>query len=575
MMNFILDGLFIFSQYWEVLFIFAISVFGLGWFFINSCWSFEEDYGTKLVASFSIGVVVLCLTSFVLMVLSYFLPFLLRPGSYAILFFAIFVSLKGLLRGEIKFPRDSGFFLAASVLFLLLLTRLAFIKHILLPPYSDSPVHYQIVLGMLQPDTQIASQLSLETIFSNYYHFGFHSLTAWLVTLAGVEPLQVMPLVGQLFLVVVPVSIVFMVKVTTGETTGALFAGLLSTVGWYMPTFAVNWGKYPAIGALAVLPAVAATLVLWRRQHNNSSTSVLWILAMVTGITVLHSRAIVCLLLFALSWFVVGKMSITGEVNLFQSVRYTLLYIASLWPLRSYLADYYGNWPIAVALCALLPIAFSKFPRLSMGIFLFTVGVSLTVVIQLFIGNGFRELLDRQFLEMLMFMPFSIMGGAGLSGFMKSFQLTRTSRMLGLTLLSGLVLWVSPWNRVVYPEKCCNYFQEDDQLAFQWMRKHVGTSDLILIASFENQGQILGTDAGGWIDPLLGFNTNKLNFDTDWTSPVEIEEICNIGSEVVYVYAGGRPYSFNGSQLTEGEWTEEVLRIGQTAIFRVSECEKR
>lgn len=575
MISVIQDGLFVFDKYWEVLFIFAASTFGLGWFFTNSCLSNEDSNGTKVAASISIGVVVLCLTSFLLMVLSYFLPFLLRPGSYAILFFAIFASLKGLLRGEIKFPRELCSLLMASAFFLLLLVRLVFIKQLILPPYSDSPVHYQIVQGILQPVSHSTSQLSLGNIFSTYYHFGFHSLTAWLVTLAGVDSLRMMPLVGQLFLVVAPVSIMLMVKVITGEPTGALFAGLLSTAGWYMPAFAANWGKYPALGALAALPAVVAFLVLWQRKPDRSSSDSFWVLVVVIGITVLHSRALVCLLLFALSGFIVTKIPIMGEVSFFQSVRYALLYVATLWPLRSYLDDYYGNWPVAVALSVLLPFAFYKSQRISMGIFFFTVGICLTVVIQRFLGHGFRELLDRQFLEMVMFIPFSIMGGAGLSGLIRSFSFSRTFRMLVFTLLFGLVLWKSPWVRAIYPDQCCTYFQEADRLAFQWLREHFKAADLILISSFDNQGQTIGTDAGGWIYPLLGFNTNKLSFDTNWTSPVKIEEICNIGAEDVYIYMGGRPYSFNASQLTQGEWMEEEFRADQTAIFRIPDCEKR
>jgi len=183
-----------------------------------------------LLAGFSVGSVILCVISYVLVLLSHFWPFILRPGSFAILFFALFVLLKGFWLGEIKIAYDIRVAIGVIVLFLLLLIRLAFLKHIILPPYSDSPIHYQIVLGLLHPEVSINSKLSLETLFSNYYHFGFHSLVTWLASITEIEPGITISLLGQLFLVILPLSILFLTYVITGNANGAVFAGLLA--GW-------------------------------------------------------------------------------------------------------------------------------------------------------------------------------------------------------------------------------------------------------------------------------------------------------------------------------------------------------
>jgi len=172
---------------------------------------------------------------------------------------------------------------------------------------------------------------------------------------------------------------------------------------------------------------------------------------------------------------------------------------------------------------------------------------------------------------MMSYIPFSILGGLGFSGMLKSLPLMRMEWLAG-AVLPGIVLLNFFQHRMVYPDPCCDYFKQDDQLAFQWLQRQVGDRSLVLISAFDNDGQILGTDAGIWIDPLLGLPTNKLRFDTDWTSPLERQNICNFGAKQIYIYAGGRIFSFNNAQLAQQPWVDEVFQAGHTVIYQVSMC---
>jgi len=573
MLNILLDGLSAFWMYKVGILIFGVSVFGLGIFTIRSVTNREMNAGIESLAAISVGVVPLCVMTYITILLATVWHSFLWIGSFSILLLAVLIMLQGFWSGEIQIPSSPRIMLWAAPFLLLLLIRLAFLKHVILPPYSDSPVHYQIVLGFLHPDAGSGSRLSLNSLFSNYYHFGFHSLAAWLATLANLEPGNAISLLGQLFLVIACISVVFLNYTLTGDTYGACFAGLLAAIGWSMPAFAVNWGKFPALGSLAALPAITAVLLSWRRSHSNSIVQILWASTLVAGITLLHTRALICVLLIGACVFIAAKLPIGERLGLFQAVRYAVLYIFSLWPLKPYLLDYYSGWPVFIIVCVLLPFAFREFPRPALGVFLFTAGSWLLASGPLFFGNDYPALFDQQFLEMLTYIPFSIMGGLGFSGLLKSLSFTRVQWLVA-AVLPGVVIFNFFQHPALYPDPCCDYFKKDDQRAFQWLQNQVGEHGLVLISAFDNQGQVLGTDAGIWIYPLLGLPTNKLRFDTDWTSQLARENVCSFGAEEVYIYAGGRIFSFNNVQLAQEPWLEEVYAVRPTTIYRVLDCEE-
>jgi hypothetical protein len=569
-----LDGASVFFEFIAGILFFLVAIFGLGFISIKTN-RYEAGWKVNLLAAFSVGSVVLCVVSYFLVLLSHSWPFLLQPGSFIILFFAILVLLRGIWLKEIKITWDTRVFLAAMFVFLLLIIRLAFLKHIILPPYSDSPIHYQIVSGFLHPGAIDNSNLSLENILSNYYHFGFHSLAAWLTTVAKMEAVDAIALLGQLFLVIGPASIMFLVYSLTNDSNGALFAGLLAAIGWYMPAFAVNWGKFPAISALATMPSVLAFLKLRSIGGAKNNISLILGLMLFTGIALMHTRVIVGILLAIVCYSLSNKLTVRDELGFFQSVGYSVLYIISLWPLLQLLTDFYSGVLVVAVLLVLLPPAFQVFPRLSIAVFLFTFGAWLIGIAPTLIDNSFRTLLDKQFLEMMLYIPFSIMGGAGFAGIIKKLSFAGTLRWYVTVPLVSCVLLNFLQGNSIYPDPCCDYFQESDRLAFDWIQNNSSKNTLVLISTFESTGQIVGTDAGIWLLPLIGQPTNKLPFDIKWDSFNEIEKTCQTGAREVFIYVGGREHSFDYTQLAQAEWAKLAFKAGKTMIYQIPECRSK
>lgn len=572
-MNVLIDGLSIFHKYNKEILVFFIVVMGLGLFSLKHILSHELNLEIRLLAAFGVGSAALCVVTYALIILSYFWPYILRPGSYTIIIFSVLVLVREVRLKKINTVSGIRIVFGTIILFLLLIIRLAFLNRIILPPYSDSPVHYQIVFDLLHPDALNNSKLSLENILINYYHLGFHSLVAWLTSVTKVDPLTAISLLGQLFLVIGPISVVFLVYSLSNNIVGAVFAGFLAAIGWHMPAFSANWGKYPALVALATAPSVIAFFRLRTSFFANNKTNLFLGILLLIGTALMHTRVVVCLLLTAVCFFLSAKLKIENELGFLQSIGYSFLYVISLWPLLNLLIDFYSGILLLAVMFILLPPAFMLFPRLSVGVFLFTSGAWLTVIVPSLFNNSFLPLLDKQFLEMMLYIPFSVMGGAGLTGVITKISFSGKLRWVVIIPFFVFVFLNFLQHNSIYPDPCCDYFNENDRLAFKWLKERNSEKTLVLISTQNNRnGQIIGTDAGIWLFPLIGQPTNKLPFDINWNESNEIKEICQLGIREVFIYEGGRQHSFDASQLSSEEWVKLVFFSGKTRIYQISGC---
>lgn len=574
MVNTIRNGLLILYTYKEAILFYCVTALGLGIFAFKQFTDDMMEGEISLTGAFGFGTLILCLTSYGLVILSHFFSYLLRFGSYAILAFGLFALLQSIYLGELKLASRLNFMnaLLGLALLWLLCVRLAFLKYIILPPYSDSPIHYQIVQGFLYPEATLDTKLSLSSIFTNYYHFGFHSMAAWLASIADLDPAKAIPLLGQLFLILGPLSIIFLVKTVTASNQGAILAGLLAAMGWHMPAFAVNWGKYPALAALAILPVTLAFLWLSSQDHSKANKGILWALIFAGSTILLHTRMVICLLLFIVGDVFASRLKFDPELSYSKSIIYSIFYLVILWPFMPILNEFYNGFIVAVPVIILLPFAFQQFPNLATRIFLFTFCIWLVSMAPISLNQNYLVLLDRQFVAMLLYIPFSILGGLSLAAITKKESITNLIHLAMVPVFWGAVIINFWWNQPVYPDTCCNYYQTSDQIAFNWLQQHISKHALVIISADNDTGQLVGTDAGIWLTPLLSQPTNKLSFDFNWALANEIQGLCQRNTSEIFIYMGGRNFSFDNSKLEQAKWIQPVFTVGNIIIYKISAC---
>jgi hypothetical protein len=521
----------------------------------------------KYVGAFCLGFLLLSGATFLISFLSLFSRTFYLFGCYILSFSAILLIIKNFIVSKNK-TKTLVYVLGAATLFLISLTiHIPYLNKIILPSYSDSPIHYQIIQQILFPSSDAQSKLAIKSILETYYHFGYHGITAWLAVSSNSAIERSMSFIGQVSLALAPLSISVAVFMTTKNKWAALCGGVLASLGWLMPSFAVNWGKFPALAAISTTPIILslASSILDGKSKERATTICFGLLLICSAIT--HTRAIVLIALFGITVFFISLLKLPEKFSTRKSIVYSLLFLMTLLPLLTNIRTYFSRPMLGIALLFLLPFAFRSYPKEISSLFVFIASTWAFDFILFLLSVNFSWL-DAQFINIYLFIPLSMIGGLGIAGAMRSIP-TKLSLFFPLTLLL-FTIYNTPWQATLKPDSCCNYYSQDDQIAFDWIYRNTNDKDLFIISVIED-AQKHGTDAGIWIHPFTNRSTNKVVFNTNWEEG--IISTCNSGTSDIYVYAGGHQYSFSSKILSNLSWVKPVFERGKINIFKVIKCD--
>ncbi|HXD09357.1 MAG TPA: hypothetical protein VN653_04780, partial [Anaerolineales bacterium] len=343
------------------------------------------------------------------------------------------------------------------LLFLLvsILLRLAFVSRAVLPSYFDSAQHYQLIKSLLAYGSAI-----IFTLQASYYHLGFHILTAFVVSMLNAEIARTMLVLGQIILAAMPISVFFPVSHLTKSNWAAIFAVVVSAWGWYMPAHAVDWGKYPALTSIGLIPFVLSLAHLFVEHKDALSARKRWALAglIVLGsfITVIiHSRSLFILGIASLAWIIAVWWQRRPQSQRFilffiiVTAIVTELFLIQKQDVLTLLLDPYSNqglWITSLTLfLALFAWKDNPLPAsMSLLAISFILGSVFIPVPDLIPGYRHVTVLDRPFVEMFLYLPLSLLGGLGLAGVENFLQQSRVKLYYRNGLVSipviGLVL---------------------------------------------------------------------------------------------------------------------------------------
>ncbi|GAB4492447.1 MAG: hypothetical protein Fur0016_04640 [Anaerolineales bacterium] len=526
-------------------------------------------------------------------VLSAFLGFFLAhrlelgPGWGAFLLSIVgLLLLPGWKKIPAPFGRLSPLVAALLLTFLLsLFSRLAFLSNLLLPSYFDGALHYQISQYLLTNFGQWPWDAS-PPLVSGYYHIGFHLLTASAAFVTNLEIGQVILLLGQFTLAVLPFPVFLVTRHVTESTLAAFFALILAGWGWNMPAHALNWGKYPALaGLLALQFALAVAFTSTRTPSRSGKISLLALfIAGVAVSSLTHTRSLVIIFIFVFGYFAAivwerlpGRFKWAILVLLIAALAGLVVHIESRSILNLAFDPYLraGFW-ITLLIVALSPFALRRFERLSITclLVLWLLLVSLLIPLP---GESFQTPLDRPFVQMILYLPLALLGGLGLAGLRAaSFR----GWQIALTTVAVFSAVFASIGRE-YPfsaSPCCILFKTDDAIAFDWMEKNLPADANLLIAGntlnvfdIEEPGELRGTDGGIWIAPLTGRRVSMESLGLDFSAPETRNHLCQ--REIAYLYIGGTPERFNlaGVQ-SRPAWYAPQLNLPEAQIFKIIGC---
>lgn len=487
-----------------------------------------------------------------------------------------------------------------SLLFVVIIfLRLAFISKITVPLYFDSAFHYLTANNLVQAITSM-EMASFYWPTTSYYHIGFHLLTAWIASALGTDLINTILIVGQVVVAAISLPLFPLIRRETNSSSAGLFAVVLAAFGWYMPAYAVNWGKYPALTSLPLITFVISLAYVSLQYRNvlSPKRSLALNVILVFGVLVAiltHSRSVIVFGIIVLACVIaIGWQKLSNLLRLLSflavlaGIVWVILYIRTK-DVFGLLFDPYWEKGLLVTAGVLFLAVFAqwRYPRLAFTwiLVIFLLLVSLLIPIQI-PRYGTLTLLDRPFVEMFLYLPLSVLGAAGLAGLEQSMQpfLARwqANRFGSAPYLSGLVTVMLIANAVLhynlYPAGCCSIVGSDDLVALDWIDKNLPPDARILVSSTElrvlptdtPQGAA-GGDAGAWITPLTKRVTVPLPYQSDFSQQAVFDTICQW--EAQYLYVGQTGAIFNNDQIAPFPNRYQILlSMPTTKIYEIVGC---
>jgi hypothetical protein len=608
MMRVLLDSLSVIGDNWRLVLVILLIIFS-GQILIHL--ATKKILGDELTAeehfSLSIGgwLIPALLVSFLWFLWGMILA---RPPGALI----VFILIAAFAYGVILFFRSGKEALPTSKLMLFVLfaflgislfLRLAFISEAILPLYSDSAQHYTIIKDLLgNPESShVTGPIKWPT--TTYYHLGFHLLAAFITSITNTEIARIMLILGQMIVAVTPLSIFFLVKHESGSNSAGIFAVLLAAFGWYMPAYAVNWGKYPALASLVLIQFVLslAYLAVQSRQLLLKRKTWAFYAMLSSGVLIsglVHSRSLIVIGIAVLSWILAGwwrKLPTLPRVVVFSLLIIGLvleIIFVQTQDILHLLLDPYGVKGLLVTLLILFLSIFAQksYPQLTFAtiIMVFLLICAIFIPMLPFIPGYFNlTLLDRPFVEMTLYLPLSLLGGLGLAGLQQFLRDTqersgnfRFSWSKSASVLCISLLLINAFSQYeLYPSDCCAIAGADDVLAIDWIDKNlpsdarilVSAVDLIVLASGTAQGYLNG-DAGAWIPPLTDRVTIPRPYDSNFNQREVLDDLCKM--DINYIYVGEIGQAFDASQLiAHPDWYKPLLSMPKAGVYQLVGCD--
>ena len=489
-------------------------------------------------------------------------------------------------------PDSKKYFVSLlAVVLISLLLRLLFVSRALLPSYFDSAQHYSVIKNLVE------SGSILPLLSTTYYHPGFHILTAFLATVLNADIAMTMLVLGQIVLALMPVSVFFLVRHITESGRAGLFAVILAALGWYMPAHAANWGKYPALISLALLPFILSLAYFLVQSRASLASQKRWnyytLIAVSAGLaTLLHSRALILLLIIFIAWVIAAwqhRLSLRSRSLIFSAFVIVLVLEVLFTRKQAVLIPLFdpylhkGLW-VTVLVLFLSLFALKEHSQIVFaGLFAVCVLLASLFVPVRLPGYGVLTLLDRPLVEMILYWPLSLLGGLGLSGVEKLLP----RRPFWKFSLSGYILAGATVFVVVhalasydfYPADCCVFVGREDLAALTWMGAHLPPDARIGISVTEMNvlpSKALeaynGGDAGIWITPLIDRVTVSFLYNSDFGQADVRAALCQSGVTHLYVGELGQP--FDSARLNEHpEWYTALVFMQKTRVYEVIGCD--
>ncbi len=453
------------------------------------------------------------------------------------------------LRHTLALVQPADFILPA-ILLLAIFIRSAMVRDVTMPAWVDSIHHALIANRILQEGRLPPNYLPHLPIEASRYHPGFHSLVVVFTWLSGLELPQAMLVLGQALNAATVLGVYLLATTLFRQRRIGWWAALITTALSLMPAYYTDWGRYTQLAGLLVLPALLRWVFPTHAdpQAPSKKTPAHFLVGslLFAGLFVIHYRVLfflVCLIMavwvarlfrrdrtFAISLAtsvrdtaILGFLSILVALPwLIPALKEIILPLASGWGSQDsitlpgitwrYLTPVLGVPVMVLGLIGLVWGLYRRqWPALSLGLWV--------LLLFLFANPAYFHLpfptgvINQTSVEILLFMPFSILAGYTLSRLQALGDGWRRPLLVktwkGLFLALGLAAALVGAPRLIATlNPATILYRQADTAGIEWLENHIPPDEIVVINPVAwGYGLFMGQDGGYWISPLTGLRT--------------------------------------------------------------------
>ena len=431
----------------------------------------------------------------------------------------------------------------ALIFLLALALRLDHLRGILFPAWSDSYQHVTVSQLIIDGGRVPADYGPLVGIASFRYHFGFHSIVAFVAWLTRLPAHQSVLLTGQVLNALSCLTVYFLAAYGLEDRRAGLIGALIVGLLTIAPASYINYGRYPQLAGQVLLPVPMALTLrsLWRKE----GTAAPWPLAAVSaaGLCLTHYRVVVFYACFVLALLLVlawqRRQSPRQLVQLLlQTGRIALLAIALVAPWLVHLGQTFLQrfersaaiaatnrandltWEFIFGWGASAPLAVGAAAGAVWGLVRRSgriVALALWVGMLFLIANPRLLRVPTTFVTngtvvLALYLPVGLLGGYLAAELLRAIERRWSERLatlaLGAIVLLGCITGVLTLNRrILQPERF--FVLPDDLAAYAWIREHIPADAVFAVQAYYEIGphSAQGVDAGFWLPYTTGRRT--------------------------------------------------------------------
>ncbi len=601
--------------------LFSLIVFtGPGWLGIRYFpKGYRLDFTSKSIFAFCLS---LGIWTFSLSILRFF-PRGLSKESIIIIFSLIWlIILIGTiqsLRNDLNFSFDIYqiilwiFFF--SVIFIILFT----LRSIVTGLGSDSYHHSLISKLIFEQGKAPNNYLPYAPLVSFSYHFGFHSLVAFIATISGVPVELLVPITGTIVIGLTSLSCYFIAIQLFKDKFTALTAGIIVICITASPFYLINFSRFPQLLGLLYCSVFLGFFVLWE-DFNYSKTLIPYFSIIAIGQAFAHYRVTIMsaigILLYII--FVKHSESKTGKKISFVQIKswiYSGLLTILLflpWAIQIYFSSKLGisgdigemsanffninrigsemiHYPtnIYIYFLLILSLIVNLWIREWKIFWLFSWTLLLFLLSSRYLFNLYMDTVSTVF---SIFIPIALISGWSIRKIF--FIMEKNAKLKSIFLIASMAIvlyCVHLLPQYIHPEY--SFVTQEDQNAFKWINSNLPKPISFIVNTYNfnfNENYIIGIDAGYWIPYFTGnktvsipmiyliervvskqviSNLQQIHKLPDFTSTENIDVILDSGYS--YIYLGEKGSKNNLEELENSNFYELIYNSSNTYIFRI------